>query len=318
MTSIGYTLSSEEHGPTDLVRYAKLAEDAGFDFAAISDHYHPWVDAQGHSPFVWSVLGGCAVATERLRYGTEVTCPIIRIHPAIVAQAAATTAAMMPGRFFLGVGSGENLNEHITGARWPAAKVRLDMLEEAIDVIRELWKGENTSHYGKHYTVENGRIYTTPPSPPPIYVAAKGERATVIAGEKRRPHRRRARQRADSSIRTRGRRRQAEIRSGTRLLGPRRERSPAHRASAMAERGDRGRAGGRATAAAPLRAGGEERYPRRCRRAGRVRPRSRASPLSGPGVHRCGIRSRLRSPDRAASGRVHSLLQRRRSAEAVS
>jgi G6PDH family F420-dependent oxidoreductase len=180
----GYTLSSEEFTPADLVRFAKLAEDAGFDFAVISDHFHPWVDEQGHSPFVWSVLGACATATERMHFGTGVTCPLIRIHPAIVAQAAATTAAMMPGRFFLGVGTGENLNEHVTGKRWPAAAVRLDMLEEAIDVIRDLWRGDNTSHYGRHYTVENARIYTLPPQAPPIYVAAKGERAVELAAQK--------------------------------------------------------------------------------------------------------------------------------------
>jgi len=181
VTEIGYTLSSEEHGPGELVRYARLAEEAGFDFAVASDHFHPWTDTQGNSPFVWSVLGGCASTTQSIRFGTGVTCPTIRTHPAIVAHAAATVAAMMPGRFFLGVGSGENLNEHITGARWPEASVRLEMLEEAMGVIRKLWTGKDTSHHGKHYTVENARIYTTPPEPPPIYVAAKGERATELA-----------------------------------------------------------------------------------------------------------------------------------------
>src|SRR5215217_6825750 len=116
---IGYAISSEEHLPNDIVRHARLAEEAGFTYALISDHYHPWVDAQGHSPFVWSVIGGIATATEHLRLGTGVTCPTVRIHPAIIAQAAATSAAMMPGRFFLGVGTGEALNEHITGERWP-------------------------------------------------------------------------------------------------------------------------------------------------------------------------------------------------------
>src|ERR671925_1998108 len=120
MTEIGYALSSEEHGPADLVRYARAAEEAGFAFALISDHYHPWTDRQGHSPFVWSVLGGIAEATDRLRLGTGVTCPTIRIHPAVIAQAAAPAAAMMPGRFFLGGGSGENLNEHVLGHRWPS------------------------------------------------------------------------------------------------------------------------------------------------------------------------------------------------------
>jgi coenzyme F420-dependent glucose-6-phosphate dehydrogenase len=182
MAAIGYTLSSEEHGPGDLVTYAGLAERAGFDFAAISDHFHPWVNRQGNSPFVWAVLGGVAEATERIRVGTGVTCPTTRIHPAIVAQAAASAAAMMPGRFFLGLGSGENLNEHILGDRWPETDIRQEMLVEAIEVIRLLWKGGLQSHHGKHYTVENARLYTLPEEPPPIIVAAAGPRAVEIAG----------------------------------------------------------------------------------------------------------------------------------------
>jgi G6PDH family F420-dependent oxidoreductase len=153
----------------------------GFGFALISDHYHPWVDRQGHSPFVWGVIGGIAHATERLQLGTGVTCPTIRIHPAVIAQAAATAGAMMPGRFFLGVGSGENLNEHILGDRWPAAQVRLEMLEEAIEVIRLLWQGGQQSHYGRHYTVENARIYTLPDQLPPVMVAASGTEAAELA-----------------------------------------------------------------------------------------------------------------------------------------
>jgi len=182
MTEFGYALSSEEHTPNDLVQHARRAEEAGFSFALISDHYHPWIDRQGHSPFVWSVLGGIAQATSRLRLGTGVTCPTIRIHPAIIAQAAATVAAMMPGRFFLGVGTGENLNEHILGDRWPPHDVRLDMLEEAIMVIRQLWQGGTQSHYGRYYTVENARLYTLPKSPPQIMVGASGPRAAELAG----------------------------------------------------------------------------------------------------------------------------------------
>lgn len=182
MTSIGYALSSEEHSPADLVRHAALAEEAGFEFALISDHFHPWIDKQGHSPFVWSVLGGIAQATRTLRVGTGVTCPSMRIHPAIIAQAAATTAVMMPGRFFLGVGTGENLNEHILGDRWPDWDVRARMLEEAIDVIRTLWRGEVTSFDGEFFTVENARLYTLPEDPIPITVAASGPRAAALAG----------------------------------------------------------------------------------------------------------------------------------------
>ena len=181
MAEIGYALSSEEHRPRDLVANARKAEEVGFSFALISDHYHPWTDKQGQSPFVWSVLGGIAQTTERLRVGTGVTCPLVRMHPALVAQSAATVASMMPGRFFLGVGTGENLNEHVTGKRWPPIDMRLSMLEEAIEVLRELWKGDDVTHRGDHYTVEQARIYTLPDELPPIYMAAAGEKATSIA-----------------------------------------------------------------------------------------------------------------------------------------
>jgi coenzyme F420-dependent glucose-6-phosphate dehydrogenase len=179
---LGYSLSAEEHGPTDLVRFAKAAEEAGFPYALISDHFHPWVDAQGNSPFVWSVIGGIAQATERIRLGTGVTCPTIRIHPAIIAQAAATSEAMMPGRFFLGVGTGENLNEHILGDKWPAPDERLEMLEEAVEVIRLLWQGGYQTHRGKHYTVEQAQIYTLPERLPEIAVAAAQPKAAELAG----------------------------------------------------------------------------------------------------------------------------------------
>src|SRR2546423_11436034 len=169
---LGFALSSEDHPPNELVRQAQIAERAGFTFALISDHFHPWVSEQGHSPFVWSTLGGIAQATEKIRVGTGVTCPLIRIHPAIVAQAAASVAAMMPGRFFLGVGTGENLNEHVTGARWPLAWERLEMLEEAVDAIRKLWSGDEITHPGEHYTVEPAPPFTPPPQRPEVYLAA--------------------------------------------------------------------------------------------------------------------------------------------------
>ena len=175
-------MSSEEHRPNDLVRHARMAEERGFTFALISDHFHPWVSKQGQSPFVWSVIGGIAQATERMRLGTGVTCPTVRIHPAIIAQAAATSAAMMPGRFFLGVGTGENLNEHILGDRWPEWQIRCEMLEEAVSLIRKLWEGENTSFHGLYYEVENARIYTLPDVLPEIVVAAAGPKAAEMAG----------------------------------------------------------------------------------------------------------------------------------------
>jgi len=182
MVEIGYALSCEEHRPNDLIRYARRAEETGFTFALISDHYHPWVDRQGQSPFVWSVIGGIAQTTQHLRLGTGVTCPTMRLHPAIIAQAAATSATMMPGRFFLGVGTGENLNEHILGQRWPPHDIRLAKLEEAVKVIRLLWQGETCTHRGQHYTVENARIYTLPDELPPIMVAASGHHAAEVAG----------------------------------------------------------------------------------------------------------------------------------------
>ncbi len=183
MIEIGYKLSCEEQGPNDLVRYAGLAEEHGFGFALISDHFHPWIDRQGQSPFVWSVIGGIAQATKRLRLGTAVTCPTVRVHPAIVAQAAATAAVMMPGRFFLGVGTGENLNEHIVGQGWPETAVRQARLVEAIRVIRLLWGGGMQSYHGSFYTVENARLYTLPATPPPLMVAVGGPKSVEIAAQ---------------------------------------------------------------------------------------------------------------------------------------
>jgi coenzyme F420-dependent glucose-6-phosphate dehydrogenase len=182
MPALGFAFSSEDHPPQELVRQARAAEQAGFGFGLISDHFHPWVDAQGHSPFVWAVIGGIAQVTERFRLGTGVTCPTIRIHPAIVAQAAATCACMLPGRFFLGVGTGENLNEHVLGDRWPLPDERLELLEEAVEVMRLLWQGGMQTHRGKHYTVDHARIYTLPDEPPPVYVAASQSNAAELAG----------------------------------------------------------------------------------------------------------------------------------------
>src|SRR3954463_14837976 len=183
MTDLGYCLTSELHGPREMVEHARLAEQAGFRFALISDHYHPWTSDQGHSPFVWGVIGGIAHVPDELTLGTGVTCPTIRVHPAIVAQAAATASLMLEGRFFLGVGAGENLNEHILGDRFPPAAVRQEMLEEAVAVMRELWKGEFVMHYGKHYTVENARVYDAPDGGSlPVYVAASGPKAADVSG----------------------------------------------------------------------------------------------------------------------------------------
>jgi G6PDH family F420-dependent oxidoreductase len=178
---IGYFLSCEENGPAELVAQARAAEEAGFQGLWISDHYHPWIDAQGESPFVWAVIGALAEATSRLPVTTAVTCPTVRIHPAVIAHAAATAAAMLPGRFNLGVGSGEALNEQILGDDWPEADVRLEMLEEAIEVMRELWTGAVVSRTGNHYRVRHARIYTLPEESPPVLVSGFGPKAVDLA-----------------------------------------------------------------------------------------------------------------------------------------
>jgi G6PDH family F420-dependent oxidoreductase len=179
---IGCFLSSEECGPLELVARAKRAEAAGFHALWISDHYHPWNDAQGHSPFVWSVIGAIA-ATTGLGVTTGVTCPSMRLHPAVVAHAAATSGVMLQGRFNLGVGTGEALNEHILGEHWPEADVRLEMLEEAVEVMRALWEGGQRSHRGRHYTVENARLYDLPEQPPPVLVSGFGPKAIRLAAK---------------------------------------------------------------------------------------------------------------------------------------
>ncbi len=177
---LGYFLSSEEHTPRELLEHAIAAEEAGFESILISDHFHPWIDRQGQSPFVWSVIGAIAARTD-LEITTGVTCPTVRIHPAIIAQAAATSRLLAEGRFRLGVGTGEKLNEHILGDRWPPAAVRLEMLEEAIEVMRGLWEGGVYSHHGPHFTVENARIYSLPETPPPIIVSGFGEQSIDVA-----------------------------------------------------------------------------------------------------------------------------------------
>jgi G6PDH family F420-dependent oxidoreductase len=179
---IGYFLATEEFTPAELIAQARAAERAGFHGLWISDHYHPWNAEQGESPFVWTVLGALAEATTDLPVTTAVTCPTVRIHPAVVAQATATTAAMFEGRFQFGVGSGEALNEHIFGDPWPVADVRLEMLEEAIGLIRRLWSGEIVNHDGRHYHVEHAQLYTLPGRPPPILVSGFGPKAADVAG----------------------------------------------------------------------------------------------------------------------------------------
>ncbi len=177
---IGYFLSCEEYTPAELVEQAKAAQDAGFEALWISDHFHPWNDEQGNSPFVWSVIGALSQVCD-LPVTTAVTCPTIRTHPAIIAQAAATCAEMLDGRFIFGVGTGEALNEHILGDVWPSAGERLEMLEEAVGLIRELWTGKVVTTAGKHYKVDHARIYNLPRTPPEIYISGFGPKAIDLA-----------------------------------------------------------------------------------------------------------------------------------------
>ncbi len=180
MPDFGYFLSGEELGPAEIVRSAQSAERAGFDRVWVSDHYHPWMSAQDESPFVWSVLGAIAATTDLLMT-TAVTCPTFRIHPTVLAQAAATTAVLAPGRFTFGVGSGEALNEHIQGEAWPPVSVRLERLEEALHIIRRLWTGEVVTHRGAHFTVHDAKLWSLPATPPEILISGFGPLATELA-----------------------------------------------------------------------------------------------------------------------------------------
>ena len=177
MTRFGYTLMTEQSGPRDLVRYAVAAEQAGFDFEVCSDHYSPWLMSQGHAPYAWSVLGAVAQATSDVELATYVTCPIIRYHPAVVAQKAATLQLLSEGRFILGLGSGENLNEHITGEGWPPVAQRQDMLVEAATIITELQSGELITWEGDYFRVDSARLWDSPEDGVPIAIAVSGEKS---------------------------------------------------------------------------------------------------------------------------------------------
>ncbi|WP_326654977.1 MULTISPECIES: LLM class F420-dependent oxidoreductase [unclassified Streptomyces] len=182
MVQFGYTMMTEQAGPRALVDDVVAAERAGFDFSVTSDHYFPWLASQGHSPYAWSVLGAAAQATSHIPLMTFVTCPTTRYHPAVVAQKAATMQLLSEGRFRLGLGSGENLNEHVVGGGWPSARIRLDMLEEAVEVIRGLFAGKELNHQGTHFDVENAKLWDFPQEAPPIGIAVSGERSCSLAG----------------------------------------------------------------------------------------------------------------------------------------
>ncbi len=180
---VGYKIATEAFGPQEVVRQAVRAEQAGFDFVEMSDHFHPWLDVQGHSAFTWSMLGAMAARTERIGLATGVTCPMIRYHPAVIAQAAATVQILSGNRFTLGIGSGERLNEHVVGAGWPAVHKRHEMLREALEIIRLLWQGGYRSYEGKHLQLEDARVFDLPDQLPVIAVASGGHNASAIAAE---------------------------------------------------------------------------------------------------------------------------------------
>ncbi|MCZ4121881.1 LLM class F420-dependent oxidoreductase [Streptomyces sp. H39-S7] len=183
MVKIGYTMMTEQAGPVALVEHVVRAEEVGFDFSVISDHYSPWLDSQGHAPYAWSVLGAAAQATSRIPLMTYVTCPTMRYHPAVIAQKAATMQLLSRGRFRLGLGSGENLNEHVVGGGWPTAGVRQEMLAEAVGIIRALFTGEYVNHHGTHFDVEGAKLWDLPDRPPPIGIAVSGSRSCALAGD---------------------------------------------------------------------------------------------------------------------------------------
>jgi G6PDH family F420-dependent oxidoreductase len=180
---IGYTMMCEQSGPKDLVRDVQLAEEAGFDFSVISDHYSPWLDEQGHAPYAWSVLGAAAQATSRIPLMTFVTCPTRRYHPVVVAQKAATVQLLSDGRFTLGLGAGENLNEHVVGGGWPSVTVRHEMLREAVEIIRGMFAGGYVHHKGEHFEFDSAKLWDLPDETPPIGIAVSGPESTALAGE---------------------------------------------------------------------------------------------------------------------------------------
>lgn len=183
MVKIGYTMMTEQAGPVELVEHVVRAEEVGFDFSVISDHYSPWLDSQGHAPYAWSVLGAAAQATSRIPLMTYVTCPTMRYHPAVIAQKAATMQLLSRGRFRLGLGAGENLNEHVVGGGWPTAGVRQEMLGEAVGIIRSLFTGAYVNHHGTHFDVEGAKLWDLPDQPPPIGIAVSGPRSCALAGD---------------------------------------------------------------------------------------------------------------------------------------
>lgn len=184
MTAFGYTMMCEQSRPDQLIRDIQQAESAGFDFSVISDHYFPWLEEQGHAGYAWAILGAAAQATSRIPLMTYVTCPIIRYHPAIVAQKASTVQILSDGRFRLGLGAGENLNEHVVGKGWPAVGTRHEMLSEAVDIIAALLDGEHVNYHGKHFEVDSAKLYDRHDKRVPMGIAVSGQESCDLAGKK--------------------------------------------------------------------------------------------------------------------------------------
>jgi coenzyme F420-dependent glucose-6-phosphate dehydrogenase len=182
MLKLGWKAGTEQYPPTELLDYAVAAEQAAFDSIDASDHFHPWSEG-GQASFVWSWLGGAAARTSRIELGTGVTCPILRYHPAVVAQAAATMGVFAPGRFYLGVGTGEALNEYAATGQWPDYEIRQQQMVEAVQLIRALWSGESVSHHGQYYQTRQARLYTRPSKPIPIYISSMVPNSARLAGE---------------------------------------------------------------------------------------------------------------------------------------
>ena len=311
MVKLGYKLMAEEHGPTALVRNTVRAEQAGFAFAAISDHFFPWLDEQGHAPFAWSVLGAAAQATRQIELMTAVTCPIMRYHPAIVAQAAATVAMLSENRFTLGLGAGERLNEHVVGEGWPGLGERHERLSEAYDIIRGLLDGSMKNYRGTYFVLEDAQLYDRPDRAPAIVGAAGGSEAARLAGRK-----------ADGMITTAPQADLIEAFRSTGGKGPLYAEVPMCYAASedeareIAHRYHRvvaDRRPGNAGAAGYQHFRGREQpyHPRRCCQGGQPRSLARASSELDPKIYRRRFRSPDPDADRTRAGPVLRVLRAR-------
>ena len=309
MIKLGYKLMSEEHGPTDLVRNANRAEQAGFDFAAISDHFFPWVEEQGHSPLAWSVLGALANATRHIGLMTAVTCPIMRYHPAIIAQGTATLGLLSDNRFTLGLGAGERLNEHVVGEGWPGRGERHERLAEAVDIIQGLLAGTLTNYRGNYFKLDDARLFDRPDVKPPVVIAAGGPKAARLAGRKGRwPDRHRAASRSNRGLRLSRRLRATLCRGGDVLCRARGGR-PENGTSLFPLVSHRLAGDGGAARHRQFRSGKQARIARDGRPTRKLRPVTRSSSRSDQPLRPSWLRSHYLGPNRPGSGRISRVLR---------